>query len=139
MSRQLHSLDQPADEQNESQLKDLLESCYEEDPLQTLNQEMLRSRIADALEGLDYREREIMRLRYGLSDNQVFTLKEIGKIFSITRERVRQIEMGALRKLQHPARLRQLSGFLDRPVAPPIEVHPFGANHANTALAGENV
>ena len=62
---------------------------------------------------MNYREREIIRLRYGLADGYAYTLEEVGKIFSVTRERVRQIETKAVRSLQHPIRARQLSGFLD--------------------------
>ena len=76
--------------------------------------DMLKSRIADVLQMLDYREREIIRLRYGLTDGYTYTLQEIGRIFSVTRERVRQIEAEALRKLQHPGPSQKLAGFLDR-------------------------
>ena len=62
---------------------------------------------------MNYREREIIRLRYGLADGYAYTLEEVGKIFSVTRERVRQIEAKAVRTLQHPCRSRELSGFLD--------------------------
>ena len=62
---------------------------------------------------LSYREREIIRLRYGLADGYTYTLEEVGKIFSVTRERVRQIESKAVRKLQQPYRSRALVGFLD--------------------------
>jgi len=65
------------------------------------------------LQSLDYREREILRLRYGLVDGYSYTLEEVGKIFAVTRERVRQIETKAVRSLQHPIRARQLAGFLD--------------------------
>ncbi len=65
------------------------------------------------MEGLNYREREILRLRYGLADGYSYTLEEVGKIFSVTRERVRQIESKAVRKLQQPYRSRSLVGFLD--------------------------
>ena len=78
-----------------------------------MNHDMLKSKIADVLQSLDYREREILRLRYGLVDGYAYTLEEVGKIFSVTRERVRQIETKAVRALQHPVRARQLSGFLD--------------------------
>ncbi|MGH7140171.1 MAG: sigma-70 family RNA polymerase sigma factor, partial [Pirellulales bacterium] len=67
-----------------------------------------------ALGELNYREREIIRLRYGLADGYSYTLEEVGKIFSVTRERVRQIEAKAVRKLQHPVRCRRLAGFLDQ-------------------------
>jgi len=73
----------------------------------------LKSRIEEAMEHLNYREREILRLRYGLADGYSYTLEEVGKIFSVTRERVRQIESKAVRKLQQPYRNRSLSSFLD--------------------------
>ena len=72
------------------------------------------------LDSLDYREREILRLRYGLADGYSYTLEEVGKIFSVTRERVRQIENKAVRTLQHPSRARRLSAFVDRPIAAPL-------------------
>ncbi|HUT13685.1 MAG TPA: sigma-70 family RNA polymerase sigma factor [Thermoguttaceae bacterium] len=134
MAHQLQSLDQPADEENEAQLKDLLEDHYEEDPLEKMQRDALRVRIDEALAELDYREREIIRLRYGLSDNQIHTLKEIGKIFSVTRERVRQIEMEAMRKLQQPSRMRKLSGFLERPNFVPLNAAEYDAELA-TAVA----
>src|SRR5262249_38707708 len=65
------------------------------------------------LKTLTYREREIIKLRYGLGDGYTYTLEEVGRIFKVTRERVRQIEAKAVRKLQHPVRSRQLEGFLD--------------------------
>ncbi len=82
-----------------------------------MNQVSLKDRIAEVLGALNYREREIIRLRYGLADGYTYTLEEVGKIFSVTRERVRQIEAKAVRKLQHRIRSRKLSGFLDRPIA----------------------
>ncbi len=65
------------------------------------------------LKTLTYREREIIRLRYGLGDGYTYTLEEVGRIFKVTRERVRQIEAKAVRKLQHPVRSQQLEGFLE--------------------------
>ena len=81
---------------------------------------MLKARIADVLASLEYREREILRLRFGLADGYAYTLEEVGKIFSVTRERVRQIESKALRTLQHPSRARQLAPFVERPIAAPL-------------------
>ncbi len=69
--------------------------------------------MASVLEELNYREREILRLRYGLADGYSYTLEEVGQIFSVTRERVRQIEAKAVRKLQHPMRCKALNGFVD--------------------------
>ncbi len=80
----------------------------------------LKKRIAEVLEALDYREREIIRLRYGLADGYAYTLEEVGKIFSVTRERVRQIENKAVRLLQHPTRARRLAAFVERPIVAPL-------------------
>src|SRR5438874_6070534 len=74
---------------------------------------MLKDKIEHVLKTLTYREREIIKLRYGLGDGYTYTLEEVGRIFKVTRERVRQIEAKAVRKLQHPVRSRQLEGFLD--------------------------
>jgi RNA polymerase primary sigma factor len=73
----------------------------------------LRDRIDSLLQTLSHREREIIKLRYGLVDGLTYTLEEVGRIFEVTRERVRQIEAKAVQKLQHPMRLRQLQQFLD--------------------------
>jgi RNA polymerase primary sigma factor len=113
MTRQPLSLDQPVGEHDDTYFGEFLEDYREDDPLLEMNQDMLKSKIADVLQSLDYREREILRLRYGLVDGYAYTLEEVGKIFSVTRERVRQIETKAVRALQHPIRARQLSGFLD--------------------------
>ena len=113
MSRQPLSLDQPVGEHDDTYFGEFLQDYREDDPLLEMNHEMLKSRIADVLQSLDYREREILRLRYGLVDGYAYTLEEVGKIFSVTRERVRQIETKAVRSLQHPIRARQLFGFLD--------------------------
>ena len=74
---------------------------------------MLKDKIDVVLKTLTYREREIIKLRYGLGDGYTYTLEEVGRIFKVTRERVRQIEAKAVRKLQHPVRSKQLKGFLD--------------------------
>ena len=76
-------------------------------------QEMLRGRINKVLKTLSYREREIIKLRYGLGDGYSYTLEEVGHIFKVTRERIRQIEAKAVRKLQQPSRSQELVGFLD--------------------------
>jgi len=121
MSRQPLSLDQPVGDHDDSFFGEFLQDYREEDPLYDMNQDLLKSRIADVLAALNYREREIIRLRYGLTDGYAYTLEEVGKIFSVTRERVRQIEAKAVRKLQHPVRSHKLSGFLDRMMAVPVE------------------
>jgi RNA polymerase primary sigma factor len=121
MSRQPLSLDQPVGDHDDSYFGEFLEDYREDDPLYDMNQDSLKSQINEALNALNYREREIIRLRYGLADGYTYTLEEVGKIFSVTRERVRQIEAKAVRKLQHPIRSRKLSGFLERPVAAPLD------------------
>ena len=74
---------------------------------------MLRERIEGVLATLSYREREIIKLRFGLGDGYSYTLEEVGAIFKLTRERIRQIEARAIRKLQQPSRSQELVGFLD--------------------------
>ncbi|MGB9689120.1 RNA polymerase sigma factor RpoD/SigA [Thermogutta sp.] len=117
MSHQPLSLDQPVGEQEESYLGEFLADYREDDPLYEMNFELLKRSINEALAELTYREREIIRLRYGLADGYAYTLEEVGKIFGITRERVRQIEAKAIRKLRHPVRSRKLAGFIDALVA----------------------
>jgi RNA polymerase primary sigma factor len=120
MSRQPLSLDQPVGEHDDTYFGEFLQDHREDDPLSEMGQALLRRRIAEVLEALEYREREIIRLRFGLSDGYAYTLEEIGKIFSVTRERVRQIETKALRALQHPSRARQLAPFVDRAIPFPL-------------------
>ena len=74
---------------------------------------MLRDKIDHVLKSLTFREREIIKLRYGLGDGYSYTLEEVGHIFKVTRERIRQIEAKAVRKLQQPSRSQELVGFLD--------------------------
>jgi RNA polymerase primary sigma factor len=127
MSRQPLSLDQPVGDQDDSYFGEFLQDYREEDPLYEMHQDLLKTRINDVLAALNYREREIIRLRYGLADGYAYTLEEVGKIFSVTRERVRQIEAKAVRKLQHPSRSRKLSGFLDQGSAAALEGARLGS------------
>lgn len=120
MVRQPLSLDQPVGDHEDSYFGEFLEDYRDDDPLYETNQEALKNRIAQAMESLNYREREILRLRYGLADGYTYTLEEVGKIFSVTRERVRQIESKAVRKLQQPYRSRSLAGFLEGCEVPPV-------------------
>ena len=120
MTRQPLSLDQPVAERDETYFGEFLQDHREEDPLLEMSHSLLKTRIAAVLASLDYREREILRLRFGLADGYSYTLEEVGKIFSVTRERVRQIESKALRTLQHPTRARQLAPFVERPIAAPL-------------------
>ena len=107
------SLDRPVGESEDSSFGEFIEDNSSQSPLTTAAQGMLRDRIENLLKTLTYREREIIRLRYGLGDGYTYTLEEVGRIFKVTRERVRQIEAKAVRKLQHPVRSKQLEGFLE--------------------------
>ncbi|MDR2706932.1 MAG: sigma-70 family RNA polymerase sigma factor, partial [Planctomycetaceae bacterium] len=107
------SLDQTVGMMEESSFGELLEDSKQLRPDDELTRTSLRDQIDDVLQALTNREREIIKLRFGLGDGSVYTLDEVGKIFSVTRERVRQIEAKAVRKLQHPVRSRKLSCFLD--------------------------
>ena len=111
VNRRMLSLDEPLGDESENYLGELLPDQRLDDPLFGLNQDSLKAGIAQALQSLNYREREIIRLRYGLSDGYTYTLSEVGKIFSVTRERIRQIECDALRKLQQPSCATQAGQF----------------------------
>jgi RNA polymerase primary sigma factor len=113
MARQPLSLDQPVGDHDDSYFGEFLEDYRDDDPLYDTNQQALKQQIDSALNVLNHREREILRLRYGLTDGYSYTLEEVGQIFSVTRERVRQIESKAVRKLQQPYRCRGLMGFLE--------------------------
>ena len=113
MARQPLSLDQPVGDHDDSYFGEFLADHREDDPLFDANQIALKDRIEEAMSTLNYREREILRLRYGLTDGYAYTLEEVGKIFCVTRERVRQIETKAVRKLQQPYRARTLQSFVE--------------------------
>jgi RNA polymerase primary sigma factor len=113
MSRYPISLDRPVGNSEDSHFGDLLPDGTAESPATGASQEMLRTRINKVLKTLSYREREIIKLRYGLGDGYSYTLEEVGHIFKVTRERIRQMEAKAVRKLQQPSRSQELVGFLD--------------------------
>ena len=113
MSRYPISLDRPVGNSEDSHFGDLLPDGAVKSPAIGATQGMLRHRIAKVLKTLSYREREIIKLRYGLGDGYSYTLEEVGHIFRVTRERIRQIEAKAVRKLQQPSRSQELVGFLD--------------------------
>ena len=106
------SLDRPVGEGDDCSFGELIEDSEQDNPVKNANNGILRDKIENLLKTLTYREREIVRLRYGLGDGYTYTLEEVGRIFKVTRERVRQIEAKAIRKLQHPVRSQQLEGFL---------------------------
>jgi len=107
------SLDRPIGDGDDSYFGDFLEDKRVDSPVTAASHEMLRDKIGHVLQTLTYREREIIKLRFGLGDGYTYTLEEVGKRFNVTRERVRQIEAKAIKKLQHPIRSRRLSGFID--------------------------
>ena len=113
ISRHPISLDRPVGDSEDSYFGDFIEDETAESPVESATQEMLKDKIEAVLKSLTYREREIIKLRYGIGDGYTYTLEEVGKIFKVTRERVRQVEAKALKKLQHPVRARKLMGFVD--------------------------
>ena len=106
------SLDRPVGEEEDSAFGDFIENEMAENPSDSASHEMLRQSIERVLKTLTYRERGILKLRYGIGDGYTYTLEEVGRIFKVTRERVRQVEAKALRKLQQPVRARKLEGYL---------------------------
>ena len=106
-------MDIPVGESEDSSFGDFLEDGAEANPLDSATHELLKDKIGHVLKSLTYREREIIKLRYGLGDGYSYTLEETGRIFKVTRERIRQIESKALRKLQHHTRSNQLKGFVE--------------------------
>jgi len=110
------SLDRPIGDSEDSYFGDLIEDKTAESPVIVASQEMLKDKMERVLDSLTFREREIIKLRYGIGDGYTYTLEEVGRRFKVTRERVRQIEAKALRKLQHPIRSRKLEGFLEERV-----------------------
>jgi len=113
ISKRPISLDRPIGDSDDSFFGDFIEDETAANPISMAAQEMLKDKIDSVLSTLTYREREIIKLRYGLGDGYTYTLEEVGRIFRVTRERVRQIEAKAVRKLQHPVRSRKLEGFID--------------------------
>ena len=111
------SLDRPIGEGDDGSFGEFVQDTGTEAPYKLANNGLLRERIEELLKTLTFREREIIRLRYGLQDGYTYTLEEVGRIFKVTRERVRQIEAKAVRKLQHPVRARLLEGFIDSAAA----------------------
>ncbi len=106
------SLDRPIGESEDCSFGELVEDSQTDNPLKLANNALLREKIDELLKTLTYREREIVRLRYGLADGYCYTLEEVGRIFKVTRERVRQIEAKAVAKLQHPVRSAELSEYV---------------------------
>ncbi len=112
ISQDTTSLATPVGDDEDSFLGDFIEDVTQPSPYEATSKELLRESIEEALETLDPREAEVLTLRFGLNGGDPKTLEEVGKIFGVTRERIRQIEAKAIRKLRHPARRRGLEDFL---------------------------
>jgi RNA polymerase primary sigma factor len=106
------SLERPVGEERDEELGAFIEDESTPEPPELANQRLLRDKLEDALATLTAREARILRLRFGLQDGRSYTLEEVGQKFGLTRERIRQIEHKALRRLRHPRRSRPLRGFL---------------------------
>ncbi len=113
LSRPPVSLNMSLGDEDDCALGDFLEDQRIDSPTNTVTYEMLRQRIEEILHTLSMREREVIKLRFGIGRDSTYTLEELGKKFNVTRERIRQIEIRALKKLQHPVRSRKLEGFLE--------------------------
>ena len=107
------SLETPIGEEDDSHLGDFIEDHEATSPADHAAYEMLKEQLEDVLDTLTDREENVLRLRFGLDDGRTRTLEEVGKVFGVTRERIRQIEAKALRKLRHPSRSKRLKDFLE--------------------------
>lgn len=107
------SLETPIGEEDDSHLGDFIEDQDATSPADHAAYEMMKKQLENVLDTLTDREENVLRLRFGLDDGRTRTLEEVGKVFGVTRERIRQIEAKALRKLRHPSRSKQLKDFLE--------------------------
>ena len=113
VSQEPVSLETPIGEEEDSHLGDFIEDRSAPAPADAATYQLLREQVDDVLETLSDRERRVLQLRFGLEDGRSRTLEEVGRDFGVTRERIRQIEAKALRKLRHPSRSRKLRDFLE--------------------------
>jgi RNA polymerase primary sigma factor len=107
------SMETPIGDDEDSHLGDFIEDTNVESPIENTTNINLSETVRDVLAGLTPREAKVLRMRFGIDMNTDHTLEEVGKQFDVTRERIRQIEAKALRKLRHPSRSEQLRSFLD--------------------------
>ncbi|MDB6024787.1 MAG: rpoD [Verrucomicrobiales bacterium] len=113
MAQQPISLQSPVGDSEDTNFGDFIEDKAAENPSDMTSYSLLKDKLGDVLSSLNERERKVLELRFGLGDGYSRTLEEVGKQFKVTRERIRQIEAKALRKMRHPTRIRQLQGFLE--------------------------
>ena len=114
VSKSPMSLDKPVSGEEESMFGEMLEDVNTDSPAEAASKHILRERLVEVIDTLSPREREIIKLRFGLGDGYIYTLEAAARIYNITRERVRQIEAKALRKLRHPSRSKKLETYLDK-------------------------
>jgi len=115
MAQQPISLQAPVGDSDDTSFGDFVEDKTAENPMEEAGFSMLKEKIQDVLTTLTDREREVLEQRFGLKDGYSRTLEEVGRQFQVTRERIRQIEAKALRKMRHPTRIRKLEGFIEMP------------------------
>ena len=113
ISQEPVSLETPIGEEDDSHLGDFIQDDHVMVPVDAATQTLLREQLDEAMDTLTDREQKVLRLRFGLDDGRARTLEEVGKEFDVTRERIRQIEAKALRKLRHPSRSRKLKDYLE--------------------------
>ncbi len=117
MAQQPISLQAPVGDSDDTSFGDFIEDKSADNPMEEAGFSMLKEKIKDVLDSLTEREREVLEQRFGLKDGYSRTLEEVGRQFQVTRERIRQIEAKALRKMRHPTRIRKLEGFIEIPGA----------------------
>ena len=115
MAQQPISLQSPVGEGDDTSFGDFIEDKSAENPMEMTGFNILKDKIKGVLDTLSERERQVLEQRFGLIDGHSRTLEEVGKQFQVTRERIRQIEAKALRKMRHPTRIRHLEGFIEMP------------------------
>jgi RNA polymerase primary sigma factor len=113
MAQQPISLQTPVGDGDDTSFGDFIEDKSTENPSEVTSFTLLKDKLGNVLSSLSQRERKVLELRFGLADGYARTLEEVGRQFNVTRERIRQIEAKALRKMRHPTRIRQLQGFLE--------------------------
>jgi RNA polymerase primary sigma factor len=117
MAQEPMSLETPVGNEENSFLGDFIKDENAPAPVDVATQQLLREQVEEILEELSERERKVLEMRFGLIDGRNRTLEEVGNEFGVTRERIRQIEAKALRKMRHPTRIRKLEGFIELPGA----------------------